>query len=299
MNDLYWLALSRLPGVGGVTIRRLLAKFGSVEAIFAASDEALLTVPRVTAVTLSHLRQISLPALQQELLQLDQNGVQLLNWDDENYPRNLYAVTDAPPLIYVHGMLQENDTVAVGIVGTRQPTAENEAFAEKLGYELAQQGLTVVSGLALGVDTAAHRGALRAENGRTIAVLGGGVQNIYPSQNRMLAQEIMENGAILSEKQPHASVSAPDLAARNRIISGLATAVIVVESPLKGGAMITAKKALQQGRKLVAVAGSAGTNMLTEGGAVIVEKTAVDFEKLANQIKSHSIQTLPQQPRLL
>jgi DNA processing protein len=298
MNDLYWLALSRLPGVGGMTIKRLLARFGTVEAVLGASDEELLRVPRITAVTLTHLQQTSLAALQTELAQLAQNDIHILTWEHDAYPANLRTVADAPPVLYRRGTLRPGDGHAAAIVGTRRPTPEAVAAAQQIAYELAQRGLTIVSGLALGVDTAVHRGALMAENGRTIAVLGSGLQRIYPPQNGALAEQICQRGVLLSERRPLAQVSAPDLAARNRVISGLATAVLVIQSPRKGGAMITAQKAEQQGRLLMAVPGSPGTDQLIQKGAVSLDLAIIDFDQLAHTIRSYK-KSETSQPRLL
>jgi DNA processing protein len=231
MSKVHWLALSTLQGVGSVTVRKLIERFGSVEAIFDAPDADLLCVPRITAEVVARLRAISLNDLEVELTSLADEGLQVITWDDAIYPVNLKQVQDAPPLLFMRGELQERDAQAVAIVGTRQPTSQADRLAEMLARELAARGLTIVSGLAVGIDTAAHRGALQAKNGRTLAVLGSGLRAIHPHQNISLAEEIVQHGALFSELAPNTRVRGANLMARDRIISGLSLAVIVVQMP--------------------------------------------------------------------
>jgi DNA processing protein len=284
----HWLALSTLQGVGSVTIRKLIERFGSVEAIFDAPDADLLCVPQITADVVARLRAISLSNLEAELTSLADEGLQVITWDDANYPANLKQVQNAPPLLFIRGELQERDAQAVAIVGTRQPTPQAARLAEMLGRELAARGLTIVSGLAVGIDTAAHRGALRAKNGRTLAVLGSGLWAIHPPQNISLAEEIVQHGALFSELAPNTRVRGANLMARDRIISGLSLAVIVVEAKEKSGSLDTASKARHQGRLLFAVPDSPGTDALLASGAKALQPQAIDFDRLSQLINEYA-----------
>lgn len=300
MGKAHWLALLSIPGVGGVTARRLIEAFGSVEAVFEAPDEELDRVPRVSGQMIEQLHRISLEAVEDELVSLDDEGIEVMTWDDDAYPANLRHVSDAPPLLFVTGRLRPGDSAAVAIVGTREPGPRAAALAEQLGFELAGMGLTVVSGLAMGVDTAGHRGALRAEDGRTLAVLGSGLHAIFPRENMELAEQITRHGALLSELRPNTPASGPALMARDRIVSGLSRAVIVVEAGEHSGTMDTARRARSQERLLIAVPGSPGADLLLSGGAVRLEPERVDLDALAQRIRSHPLGgEAPQQLGLL
>jgi len=289
MSKVHWLALSTLQGVGSVTVRKLIERFGSVEAIFDAPDADLLCVPRITADVVARLRAVSLNDLEVELTSLADEGLQVITWDDAIYPVNLKQVQDAPPLLFMRGELQERDAQAVAIVGTRQPTSQADWLAEMLARELAARGLTIVSGLAVGIDTAAHRGALQAKNGRTLAVLGSGLRAIHPHQNISLAEEIVQHGALFSELAPNTRVRGANLMARDRIVSGLSLAVIVVEAKEKSGSLDTANKALRQERLLFAVPGSPGTDALLASGAKTLQPQAIDFDGLGQCISQRAL----------
>lgn len=289
MSKVHWLALSTLQGVGSVTVRKLIERFGSVEAIFDAPDADLLCVPRITAEVVARLRAISLNDLEVELTSLVDEGLQVITWDDAIYPVNLKQVQNAPPLLFMRGELQERDAQAVAIVGTRQPTSQADRLAEMLARELAARGLTIVSGLAVGIDTAAHRGALQAKNGRTLAVLGSGLRAIHPHQNISLAEEIVQHGALFSELAPNTRVRGANLMARDRIVSGLSLAVIVVEAKEKSGSLDTANRALRQERLLFAVPGSPGTDALLASGAKALQPQAIDFDGLSQSISQRAL----------
>jgi DNA processing protein len=289
MSKVHWLALSTLQGVGSVTVRKLIERFGSVEAIFDAPDADLLCVPRITAEVVARLRAISLNDLEVELTSLVDEGLQVITWDDAIYPVNLKQVQNAPPLLFMRGELQERDAQAVAIVGTRQPTSQADRLAEMLARELAARGLTIVSGLAVGIDTAAHRGALQAKNGRTLAVLGSGLRAIHPHQNISLAEEIVQHGALFSELAPNTRVRGANLMARDRIVSGLSLAVIVVEAKEKSGSLDTANRALRQERLLFAVPGSPGTDALLASGAKALRPQAIDFDGLSQCISQRAL----------
>jgi len=286
MAKVHWLALNAVSGIGGVTARRLLERFGSVEAAFEAPDEELLAVPRFSHQMVARLRALSLEALEEDLAALAEEGLQVLTWDDGGYPANLRPLPDAPPLLFMRGELCPSDAEAVAIVGTRRPSPTAAALAEMLAREFAGRGLTVVSGLALGVDTAAHRGALQAEGGRTLAVPGSGLRAIHPRTNRSLAEEIASRGALLSELQPDVPARGPNLMARGRIVSGLSRAVIVVEADERSGSLDTAAKARRQGRLVFAVPGSPGTDALLTAGAEPLDAPATDLEALSERIRA-------------
>ena len=294
MSKIHWLALSMTSGIGGATARKLVERFGSAEAAFDAQDEELLQIPRITAAIVEGLRAVSFEALEYELTSMDDEGVSVLTWDDDDYPSNLRRASDSPPLLFARGGLSASDENAVAIVGTREPSSSSSALAEALARGLAERGLTIVSGLALGSDTAAHLGALNAEGGRTLAVLGSGLHMIHPSQNVSLAEDITRHGALLSEFHPGAPPSGPNLMARDRVVSGLSKAVIVIEAGLKSGSMDTASKARHQGRLVFAVPGSPGTDDLLSSGANPVNPEDIDFDDLIERIRVPPIADEPQ-----
>lgn len=295
MGKAHWLALSMVPGIGGATLRQLLEKSGDIEAIFEASSEDLIQIPRVTPAIAERIRAISLPQIEDELVSLYEEGLAVLTLEDDDYPANLRPLSDAPSVLFVRGEILPEDKQAVAIVGTRQPTETSLTMAETLGRELARHGLTIVSGLALGIDTAAHRGALAAKEGRTLAVLGSGLRVIHPQRNVALSEEIAACGALLSELHPNTPPRARQLMARDRIISGLALAVIVVEAGKKSGSLDTATRGRKQGRLIFVVGGSPGTEQLLFTGATSLpaDTTAIDFEELSQRIKTHPV---PGQP---
>lgn len=278
MTTTHWLALTLTPGIGGATARKLLARYGDIESIFAVPPEELAEIPRITPQVADALLSISLEQLETELLSLDEEGIDVLTWDDDRFPERLLALNDAPLILFVRGAILPSDGRAIAIAGTRQPSLESMAHAELLGRELAGRGLTIVSGLAEGIDTAAHMGALSSDEGRTLAVLGSGVRVIHPRSNSGLAEQIMARGAVLSEYHPNAPPRGPQLMARDRIVSGLSQGVIVVEAGLKSGSLDTAARAKKQGRAVYALPGSAGTDALLEEGAVRIDLETFDFE---------------------
>lgn len=271
----YWIGFNRVRGIGPARLRALLDFFGTVEAAWGAPADALREVGldrRSLGNLLQARAELDLAA---ELARVQKAGVQALTWDDERYPACLKTINDPPPVLYVRGELRPADEWAIGMVGTRNASAYGREAARILATELARAGVTIVSGLARGIDGQAHRGALDV-GGRTIAVLGSGVDIIYPWENLKLAEEIVAHGAVVSEyplgTQPEASNFPP----RNRIISGLSQGVIVVEAGEQSGALITAAFAADQGRDVFAVPGnifhrnSAGANRLIRDGAAPV-----------------------------
>jgi len=304
MNKAEWVTLSILPGVGGITFRRLLAHFGSVADILAASEAELRTVYGIgkkTAGAICHASPIATGSL---LNTLSAEEIYPLTWNDAGFPPNLMAVSDAPPTLFIKGNLLPVDDLAVAIVGRRAASPDELHTAAQIAGQLARRGITVVSGLAIGVDTAAHHGALDAGS-RTLAVLGSGIRSVHPVRNRSLAESLTNQGALLSELHPDAGPTPPQLVARDRIISGLSRLTLVVESGEAGGSMRTAEFARRQGRILAAVPGSPGTDMLIAGGAEPVIPDETDWDMFAERVKKIDIPPLSisvspgQQSRLL
>lgn len=273
----YWVVLSMATGIGPVRFQRLLDTCGGARGAWEATDLELAAagLERRTAESLRRLRQRTSPdAVARRLEQL---GIQALTLLDDAYPSNLRQVADAPPVLFVRGRLLPDDGLAVALVGTRRATPYGRAVAERLGRDLAGAGVTVISGLAKGVDTAAHQAALDA-GGRTLAVLGNGLDQVYPPENGGLARRIAEtgHGALVSEFAPGVPPDAVNFPRRNRIISGLSRATLIVEAGERSGALITADFALEQGRDVLAVPGSifnamsVGANQLLRQGATPV-----------------------------
>jgi DNA processing protein len=269
----YWIALNKVSGIGAVRMAALLASCGSAEAAWSASIQELKAAGldrRTLENLLKARRELDVAAEYERVLKA---GVQVLTLDDDDYPVNLRQIDAPPPLIYVRGTLQPNDTWAIGIVGTRRASPYGREVAHSLSRDLATNGITIVSGLAMGVDTVAHKSALASE-GRTIAVLGSSVDQVYPPENRGLAQAIVENGALVSEYPLGTRPDSNNFPPRNRIISGLSRAVVIVEAGERSGALITARFAAEQGRDVFAVPGSilhpgsTGCNTLIQQGAI-------------------------------
>jgi len=274
-RDARW-AWGLLPQAGGLGLQTLLAGFGSALAAWQASPQQIRDAGIGPALAGRMQRFPWRAALRAEQARVAAADVRVLVWGDPDYPAPLQQVGSAPPVIYVRGTLEVEDARAVAVVGSRRATAYGEAVAGDLARELAQRGLTIVSGLARGIDAAAHRGALDA-GGRTLAVLGSGLDQIYPPEHRGLAEAVGRTGALLSEfplGTPPLRLHFPQ---RNRIISGLSLGVVVVEAGLGSGALITADHALEQGREVFAVPGrvharySEGCNRLIKAGAKLVE----------------------------
>lgn len=218
---------------------------------------------------------------------------------DPAYPARLREMRNPPAVLYGRGMLRPQDDDAVAIVGTRKPGLAAAKLTFALSYELAERGFTIVSGLALGIDTQAHRGALQAQFGRTVAVLGAGLNTIHPRSNVALAQQISQRGALLSEHPADTPLAAQQLVARDRLISGLSRALIVMETALDGGAMYAAEFARQQNRLLLALPGSPGCDALIAHGALPLDPASLDLDYLALQIRTHTIPQAPTQMTLL
>ena len=281
----YWVLLSTVSQIGPARFKKLLEAFGDAEAAWKASPGALAMagLDRRAVEALAALRSKADPA---EVWQkVERTGAKVVTWDDAAYPEQLGHIPDPPPVLYIRGNLLPTDRFAVAVVGTRRVTAYGRQVAERLVADLARAGVTIVSGLARGTDAVAHRAALQA-GGRTLAVLGSGLDRIYPTEHAGLAREIERQGALISEFPPGTPPDALNFPRRNRIISGLSMGTLVVEAGETSGALITADFALEQGREVFAVPGSIlspasiGPNRLIQDGAKLVRGAQDVLEEL-------------------
>ncbi len=268
----YWVGFNLVKGIGAARLRALLNHFGEIEQAWHASTGELRAAGLGPKLVEGLLRVRSSDLLAKTWDRIHALGIQVLTWNDETYPRLLKEIDQPPPVLYVRGSITNEDDWAVAVVGTRRVTPYGRQVSEELGRILAQNGVTVVSGLARGVDAIAHRAAVVA-GGRTLAVLGSGVDVIYPPEHSGLAEKIMTQGALISDYAPGTPPDGVNFPPRNRIISGLAQAVVVVEAGEKSGALITADFSAEQGREVFAVPGginalqSIGCNRLIQNGA--------------------------------
>lgn len=271
----YWLGFNMVKGIGPVRLRALRAAFGNLAAAWSAPEPDLLAagLDRRTAENLVQARRTL--DLDHLLAEVDAAAASVLTLDDPDYPALLRELPDSPPVLYVKGTLLDDDRWAVAFVGTRRASAYGRDMTHSLVSSLVSAGITIVSGLALGIDAAAHRAALEA-GGRTIAVLGCGIDQVYPPDHHHLAAAIAGSGALVTEFPPGTQPEAKNFPVRNRLISGLSLGVVVVEAPADSGALITADCAAEQGRDVFAVPGNvtarttAGTNRLIQNGAKLV-----------------------------
>ncbi len=275
-----YLALNLLPKIGPVRVRRLLDVFGSPQAILAANRDQ---IRRVEGFGNEMAKQIgdweNQIDLQREKQLIREAEVTIISLECEDYPAPLREIHDPPLVLYVWGKLTKADLLAIGVVGSRRATHYGLQTARKLGYQLARSGFMVLSGLARGIDTAAHEGALGA-GGRTVAVLGSGLGKLYPPENQALAERIAANGAVVSEFPILYLPDKQSFPLRNRIVSGWSSGILVVEAPQRSGALITANQAAEQGRNVYAVPGpidrpsSVGCHRLIQDGAKLVMDAA-------------------------
>ncbi len=286
------LTLAMIPGVGPRTRQRLIEQFGSADAVLSATPSDLRTIPRIGSKlcrAISTARSEIDAAAVIELCRRE--DIEILVEASASYPRTLQEVPDPPGVLFVRGKLEASDALGFAIVGSRHATHYGLAQAERLAGSLARAGLTIISGLARGIDAAAHRAALAA-GGRTIGVLASGVINIYPPEHKKLAEEIAKRGAVISESPPRAEPLSGMFPQRNRIISGMSLGVLVVEASIRSGALITARHAMEQGRDVFAVPGpvdsrmSHGCHRLIRDGAKLVETADDVLEELGPLVAS-------------
>lgn len=290
MNDLQaWLQLHRTPGVGPATFAKLLERFGEPAAVFKAKASDF-TGLRMRAASVDALLSPDAELIKPDLAWLEGEHNHVLTLAMEDYPQQLRAIDDPPAVLYVHGDPEVLLTNQLGMVGSRTPTAQGKENAKQFAAHMAQQGLVITSGLAQGVDGAAHEGALSGK-GLTIAVCGTGLDRVYPSQHHDLAHQIAQEGALISEFPIGVGPRAENFPRRNRIITGLSLGVLVVEAAERSGSLISARLASEQGREVFAVPGSIhnplarGCHQLIRNGAKLVESGADVLEELADIIR--------------
>lgn len=268
----FWIGFNLIKGIGAVRMQNLVAYFGDLESAWNADLASLMEAglgAKLAERVVGAGRQMD---LDQVWAKIEAQGINILTWADEEYPARLREIDQPPPVLYIRGEYLQDDLFAVAIVGTRKVTPYGRQVTEELASFLAANGITVVSGLARGVDAIAHQTALKV-GGRTMAILGSGVDRIYPPEHRGLAEQMMERGAVISDYAVGTPPDASNFPPRNRIISGLSLAVVVVEAAETSGALITAEFAAEQGREVFAIPGniyapqSKGVNRLIQKGA--------------------------------
>ena len=296
----YWVGLNRVRGIGAVRLRALLDVFGDAQTAWEAPADQLRRAglgEKLVEGMCKARRELDLERYWEHIQAL---GIHVITWDEEDYPRRLKEIDQPPPILYVRGQLAIEDEWSVSIVGTRRVSTYGRQIAEELACFLASNRITIVSGLARGVDTIAHESVIKS-GGRTVAVLGSGVDIIYPSENKRLAMKIMENGAVISDYAPGTPPEAQNFPPRNRIISGLTMATVVIEAGETSGALITASFAANQGREVFAVPGgihapqSKGTNSLIQKGA----RPLLSMEEVLEVLQLEMIQEHQQARKIL
>ncbi len=294
----YWLAVLLTPGIGARLAAMLLKRFGSPECIFAAPRTELEAcgVPAPVAQTI-HSR-VPLKAAEQELEKVRQLACRLLAWDESDYPQLLKQIPDPPVLLYVRGDTAVLNTHCLAMVGTRQPTPYGVQVCERLAQQLAERGLTIVSGLARGIDSAAHRGALAATGGKTIAVLGTGIDEDYPKENKKLRQQIEARGCVITEFPLGIFAAPQNFPIRNRIIAGMSWGVVIVEGGRYSGSLITGRLALEYNRQVYGVPGnitnpkSWAPNNFIKQGAKLVDSWQDVVEELPTPVRNEILAQL-------
>jgi DNA processing protein len=286
VSDLrYWVGFNRVRGIGPLRLRALLDAYGSIERAWHASPEQLKSAGLDSRSIKNLLKTRSSIDLERELKRVEAVGAQILTWESPNYPRLLLETSAPPPVLYVKGELTEDDAWAVAVVGTRRASTYGREVTRRLAGALARNGITIVSGLARGIDGVAHRAALEA-GGRTVAVFGCGIDQIYPPEHRKLAHQIAAHGALFSDYPVGTPPEGRNFPPRNRIISGLSLGVLVTNAGKSSGALITADFGAEQGRDVFAVPGSiltqgsVGTNRLIQDGAKLVSRAEDILEEL-------------------
>lgn len=291
----YWISFSKINGLGPVKLYSIFKYFNNIKDAWNAPVDEFINIENINQNNVEQIREAKLninPDKERDLL--DKEKIHALSLIDDDYPMMLKQMHDPPFVIYYKGIFDKQKLEkCIGMVGTRKPSYSGKKSAFDISYELAQKNITVVSGMAAGVDTESHKGALKAENGYTIAVLGSGVDHIYPAFNKNLYYEIINKGMVLSEYPPLTPPDSWRFPARNRIISGFSRGVVIVEAAEKSGALITADFALEQGKEVFAIPGdinnpmSKGPNNLIKQGAAILTDIS-DITSLFNWDTEHS-----------
>ncbi|MGM0502546.1 MAG: DNA-processing protein DprA [Bacillota bacterium] len=285
-DKFYWIWLSKIKGLGPIKLKKLLKHFKTAQEIWRADREELNKVSGIGPVLSSKITNSKLDfSAEAEAKKLKKHNVKLVTWKNKCYPKLLKEIYAPPLVLYYQGSLKGLEEPCLAVVGTRSCTRYGSQVAYKASSNLAQQGFSIISGLARGIDTKSHQGAL--QTGITYAILGSGLDNIYPPENKLLAAEIAQKGAVLTAYPVGTKPQKENFPARNRIISGLSLGTLVVEAPNKSGALITANFALEQGREVFAIPGditkrqSVGTNKLIQVGAKLVQNAEDVTEELA------------------
>jgi len=287
-KKIYWIALN-LIGISYIKLKKVLEELNNVEEIFKQDTKKLIELGLTKNIAEKIERWEELP-IKEEIKYIESEGINILTINDPEYPVLLKEIYDPPFLFYYKGKINFND-ISISIVGTRNPSLYGLKMAEKFAFELASYNFTIVSGLARGIDTSAHAGALRA-NGKTIGVMGSGFKNFYPPENKKLEKDIIKNGAIITEFPSYTLPEKYNFPKRNRIISGLSKGLIVIEAGPRSGALITANFALEQGRDVFALPGrvdtlySKGTNRLLKDGAILIEDVKDVLEAMNIEVKN-------------
>jgi len=303
-----YIALNMLDGMGPVRARNLIERLGSPEAVFDAEPEALMEAKGIgqeMAESIVNQRDEINPA--EEIEKTEALGGRILTCLDDEYPAALRTIYDPPLALYILGKLVPEDKHAIALVGSRRSSHYGQQTADRLAFQLAKVGYTVISGLARGIDTEAHKGSLKA-GGRTIAVLGGALDKIYPPENAGLAEQIAQHGAVISEFTLGREPDKTTFPYRNRVVSGMSMGVVVVEAPFKSGSLITAEQAMDQGRSVFAVPGridnpnARGCHMLIKSGARLVENVddiLQEFEMLIPQEQKDVAKAASRRPEVM
>jgi DNA processing protein len=296
----YWIALKSIDGVGNIGFKNLVDAFGSPHNVFGVSLHTLMVVPGIGRKTAANIKDFKeWHKIEKELELINKLDAHIITYENPLYPQSLLNIYDFPVILYTRGTLKADD-INVAVVGSRIASTYGKFSTEKLCRELALKNITIVSGLARGIDSAAHRGAL-AGKGRTIAVLGCGLDTVYPSENEKLSREIASHGAVITEYPFGTPPNSQNFPARNRIISGISLGVVVVEANEKSGSLITARLALEQGREVFAVpgsidsAGSRGTHKLIKEGAKLIETVDDILDEILPQVgrRHHDNNNIP------
>lgn len=292
IDDLkYWLALTLIKDIGPVTAKRLLSALGTPKRVFDSSANDLKDIEGINDSKIRGISEFnSWDEVEKEVDEIKSHNVRIIRYTDEEYPESLRYIDDSPIILYVRGRFIKKDKYAVAIVGSRNMTEYGKRITEMISSELVSYGITVVSGMARGIDTVSHKSALKAK-GRSIAVLGSGLDSPYPPENKELFDELSEKGCVISEFPMGTPPNKENFPQRNRLISGLSLGVLVVEAAAKSGSLITAGYALEQGKDVFAVPGSItssnseGTNELIKKGAKLVQKAEDILEDIAPHLK--------------
>lgn len=294
----YWVALNMVLGIGKTLFHRLVKDIGSPEQVFRSTPQALMRVDGIGEKTAAEILKFDVDrSIEREFLLMEKLKINFLTSSCPDYPPLLKSIYDPPPVLYYIGIKPDRFPVSLAIVGTRTPTNYGCLVAERLSARLAEMGICIVSGMARGIDTIAHKSSIRA-GGNTLAVFGCGLSHTYPPENVALRKQIVEHGAVVSEFAISVKPDRNNFPARNRVISGLSVGTLVVEAGEKSGALITAQFALEQGRDVFSVPGnisspnSRGTNQLIKMGAKLIDSPEAVIEEL-----SPSFQALLAQPR--